>query len=75
LVVSPCYFSRVSLQDLKSEIERMPSTDRRQLAAFLVTLRHRDMAGYRSELARKIDDQNPDNWVAWEDLGRRLGEE
>ena len=65
----------MSLQDLKSEIERMPCADRRQLAAFLVTLRHRDIAGYRNELARKIDDQNPDNWVALEDLSRRLGEE
>lgn len=65
----------MSLQDLKSEIERMPSEDRRLLAAFLVTLRHRDMAGYRSELARKIDDKNPDNWVALDELDRRLGEE
>ena len=68
-----CYLSPVSLQDLKSEIERMPSEDRRQLAAYLVTLRHRDIAGYRSELARKIDDKNPDNWVALADLDRRLG--
>jgi hypothetical protein len=65
----------VRLQDLKSEIERMSSADRRQLAAFLVTLRHREIAGYRSELARKIADQIPGNWVALEDLDRRLGEE
>ncbi len=51
----------------------MPSEDRRQLAAFLVTLRHRDKAGYRGELARKIDDKDPANWVALEDLNRRLG--
>lgn len=68
------YGSRVSLQDLKSEIERMPSADRRQLAAFLVTLQHGDIAGYRSELTRRIDDKNPGNWVALEDLDRRLGE-
>lgn len=62
----------MSVNEIMSELERLPLDDRRQLAAFLVTLRHRDLAEYRAAMARKIDDTNPENWLSLEEYDRRL---
>ncbi|HVJ45534.1 MAG TPA: hypothetical protein VM511_04045, partial [Luteolibacter sp.] len=58
---------------IKSEIEALPLEERRQLAAFLVTLRHKDLAEYRSAIAKKIYDANSENWLTPEEYDRRLG--
>ena len=47
-------------------MEALPSDDRRQLAAFLVALRHQDLAGYRLLMTGKIDDRSPEKWVTLE---------
>jgi hypothetical protein len=62
----------VSIQEIKTEIEALPAEERKRLAAFLVTLRHKDLADYRTRMARKIDDNNPENWVTLADLDQRL---
>lgn len=62
----------MSVQEIKSEIEGLPPEERRQLAAFLVTLRHKDMAEYRATIAKKIDDANPANWLSLEEFDQRL---
>ena len=64
--------SSVSIQEIKSEVEALPADDRRQLAAFLVSLRHRDLAGYRARMTGKIDDPSPEKWVTLEELDQRL---
>lgn len=64
--------SDVSIQEIKSELEALPANDRRELAAFLVSLRHKDLAGYRARMAEKIDDQSADSWVNLEELDQRL---
>lgn len=62
----------MSIQEIRSEVEALPAEERRKLAAFLVSLRHRDMEGYRQQMARRIDDKNPENWLTLEELDQRL---
>jgi len=62
----------VSIQEIKSELEALPVDLRRELAAFLVSLRHKERAGYQAEMARKIDDARPDQWLTLEELDQKL---
>jgi hypothetical protein len=62
----------VSIQEIKTEIETLPVEERKRLAAFLVSLRHKELADYRNQMARKIDDQSPENWATLEELDQRL---
>jgi hypothetical protein len=62
----------VSIQEIRSELETLPADERRRLAAFLVSLRHRDLAGYRAQLTNRIDDTSPDNWLTLEQMDERL---
>lgn len=64
----------MSIQELKEELKTLSAPERRQLAAFLVTLRHRDLAGYRERLARKMDDDDPAHWLTLEQLDQRLAD-
>jgi hypothetical protein len=63
----------LSIQEIKAEIATMPLEERRELAAYLVSLRHQDLAGYRARMTRKIDDENPGQWLTLEELDLRLG--
>lgn len=62
----------MSIQEIRSEVETLPVDERKKLAAFLVSLRHREIAGYRELMARRIDDKNPENWLTPEELDQRL---
>jgi hypothetical protein len=62
----------MSILEIKSELEALPAGDRRKLAAFLVSLRHKDLAGYRARMTQKIDDDTPENWVSLEEFDQRL---
>jgi len=62
----------MSIQEIRTELETLPADDRRRLAAFLVALRHRDLAEYRARMAQKIDDTKPENWLTLEELDQRL---
>jgi hypothetical protein len=62
----------VSVNEIKSEIESLPLEERRHLAAYLVALRHKDLAEYRTAIAGKIDDRNPENWLSLEEYDQRL---
>ena len=66
------YDADVSIQEIKTEIEALPTDERKRLAAFLVSLRHKELAEYRTHMARMIDDKKPDNWATLEDLDQRL---
>ena len=50
----------------------MPLGERKELAAYLVALRHKDLDGFRKAMARKIDDQTAENWLTLEELDSRL---
>lgn len=62
----------MSIQEIRSELEVLPVDDRRRLAAFLVSLRHRDLAGYRARMAQRIDDTEPEKWLTLEELDQRM---
>lgn len=62
----------MSIPELKTKIAALSPDDRRELAAFLVSLRHRDWVRHGEQMARKIDDKNPDHWLTWEELDQRL---
>ena len=64
--------SFVSIQEINSEVEALPADERRQLAAFLVSLRHRDLVGYRARMARKIVEENTEKWISLEELDQKL---
>ena len=56
-----------------SEVAKpLPAEERKRLAAFMVALRHRELAEYRTTMARMIDDRNPENWATLEELDQRL---
>lgn len=62
----------MNISDIKSEVSAMSLDERRQLTAYLVSLRHKELSGYRDELARKVDDKESDNWVSFEEFDRRV---
>ena len=69
---TPAYSYKMNVQEIRAEVEAMPADERRRLAAFLVSLRHKDLADYRARMAQKIDDDSPANWVTLEEMDRRL---
>lgn len=58
--------------EICAEVEALPVDERRRLAALLVSLRHKDLVDYPARMARKIDDDSPENWVTLEEMDRRL---
>ena len=56
----------MSISELKEELGRLNLDERRQLTAYLVALRHKELQEYRESLAAKIDDQSPSKWVLLE---------
>ena len=63
----------MTIQAIKAEVEALPADERRKLAAFLVALRHKDFAAYRTRMAERIDDKDPQNWMTFEEFDERLG--
>lgn len=63
----------MSIQELRAEVQAMPVDERRLLAAFLVSLRHKDLADYQVKMAQKIDDDSVQRWVTLEEMDERLG--
>ncbi len=63
----------MSIQELRAEVQAMPVDERRRLAAFLVSLRHKDLADYQVKMAQKIDDDSVQRWVTLEEMDERLG--
>lgn len=62
----------MSIQEIRSEVQALSVDERRRLAAFLVSLRHKDLADYRARMAQRIDDHSPENWVTLEEMDQRL---
>ena len=58
----------MTLEQLRTEIKAMPAREQDQLAAYLVHLRRQRDASTAIEIARKIDDKNPANWMTVEEL-------
>jgi hypothetical protein len=63
----------VSIETLQSEVSALPAEQRRKLMAYMIAIEDQGRAGYAAELARKIDDKNPDHWLTAEECERKLG--
>ena len=64
----------MSLAQLKDQAAHLPSAERLELIAFLISLQTRRNEAFKSDLARKIDDQNPSHWIELDDLQKRYSE-
>lgn len=62
----------MSIADLQTEVEGLTLDERRQLTAFLVSLRHKELAGYRDQLSKKIDSEKESEWVSLEEFDKRI---
>lgn len=62
----------MSVTELQNQLASLPLEERRQLTAFLVSLRHQELADYKESLALKIDDTNEANWISLEEFDRRV---
>jgi hypothetical protein len=67
------YDTGMTIQAIQAEVEALPAEERKRLAAFLVSLRHKDLAGYRARMADKIDDKTPEKWLTLEEMDQRIG--
>jgi hypothetical protein len=63
----------MSIEMLQSEVRSLPAEVRRKLMAFMVSLEDKARPGYAADLARKIDDKSPENWLTPEQVERELG--
>lgn len=61
---------RMSLETLKRELAGLSAPDRRALMGYLASLNLTEED--RRDLARKIDDRNPANWMTLEELDAKL---
>lgn len=64
----------MSLAQLKDQAAHLPSTEQRELIAFLISLQTTRDDGFQDALARKIDDTDPAHWVELDDLAKRFSE-
>ena len=62
----------MNITDLQTEVEGLSLDERRQLTAFLVSLRHQELAGYRERLTKKIDCTADSEWVSFEEFDKRI---
>jgi hypothetical protein len=61
----------MSLAELKEQASALPLDQQAELAAYLADRLRRDDPAYQKELARLIDDRDPENWVRWRDVKRK----
>lgn len=62
----------MSLTQLKDQAAHLPSKERRELIAFLVSLQTESDENFQQTLARKIDDKNPASWMELDELQKRF---
>lgn len=58
----------MSLEAIKAEMAELPSEQQDHLAAYLVHLRHQRDAQVAREIANRIDDKEPKNWLSLNEL-------
>ncbi|MBI3881836.1 MAG: hypothetical protein HY301_17450 [Verrucomicrobia bacterium] len=55
------------------EVAAWPRRQQNELAAYLLHLRLQHDDAWRKEMAGRIDDRNPANWVSLEQVKKSLG--
>jgi hypothetical protein len=64
----------MSLTQLKDQAAHLPPKEQRELIAFLVALQTTKNKEFKNELAAKIDDNDPANWVDLKEIQKRYPE-
>ena len=64
----------MSLEQLKDQAAQLRRAEQRELIAFLIARQTAEDEAFKDELARKIDDNNPENWITFEELEKRYSE-
>lgn len=67
------YGEWMSIDLQKSELASLAEQDCRRIMAWLISLGDGQNPVYRREMARRIDDCEPQNWFTEEQLEQRLG--
>ena len=62
----------MSLDELKSEIDRLSPEELQNLKAYLAIRQDMLDPEFRKELTRKIDDKNPTHWITLDEAEKRL---
>ena len=63
----------MSIPELRAEAAALSDQDRRELIGYLLSIGRQRSSEYRDRIAAKIEDRNPENWVAEADLDKALG--
>jgi hypothetical protein len=58
----------MSLAELKEQAAVLPPEEQAELAAFVAERLRRDDPAYRAELARLMDDRDPNHWQRWSEV-------
>src|SRR6266536_2794340 len=62
----------MSLAEVKEQVLALPLEEQAEPACILVERFRRDDPAYQEMLARLIDDRDPNHWVKWDDLKKKL---
>jgi hypothetical protein len=62
----------MSLDALKREAAALDETARRELCAFLISLREEQWAAHLRKLSPSLDDPDPNRWLTLEQVRERL---
>ncbi|QIF05169.1 hypothetical protein [Roseimicrobium sp. ORNL1] len=64
----------MSITALKAELAQLPQDQRRELVGYLISLNRpaAEEERLKSELARKIEDNDPANWMSLDDAEKLL---
>jgi len=64
----------MSLETLKQQAAALDDQSRKELVAFLVSLREKQWQAYARAAARKLDDPDASRWLTLEEFQTRLAE-
>jgi hypothetical protein len=67
-----CYGCSMDIAILQHELELLPEDQQDRLAAFLTALRMK-REGLVEEIQRRLDDEDPSNWVSWGEVKAEFG--
>jgi len=64
----------MSLETLKREAAALNDEERRELCAFLISLREKQWVEFLRNASKRLDDPDPNRWLTIEEFKRRLDE-
>ena len=62
----------MSLETLKREAAALDESGRKELLAYLISLREQKWAAHAREISKRLDDPNPGHWLTLEEFKERL---